>query len=90
MFAEYDTGPTVNLRDTDKNGRVTKVCKAVDSLQIAEADRHIREQTKPRRQRQSKETVELARLVGDVRKFGVSETSTIGECWKAKQASKKK
>jgi hypothetical protein len=90
MFAEYDTGPTVTLRVIDKKGRVHKICKATDALEIGEAKRHIAEQTKPRPRKPPKEVVELARLVGDVEKFGVSETSTIRECWKAKQASKKK
>jgi hypothetical protein len=78
------------LRVTDKNGRVRKVCRAVDSLEIREVDRHLVEQAKPRRPKQSKQSkadAELARMVGDVRKFGKSDSSTIRECWKAKQAS---
>jgi hypothetical protein len=89
LFKEYGTGTTVMLRVIDKDGRARRVCRETDSLQIAEADRHLaEEQAKPRRpKRLSKENAELARMVGDVRKFGKSESSTIRECWKAKQAS---
>jgi ribosomal protein L7/L12 len=90
MFAEYGTGPDVILRVIDKKGRVTKVCRATDSLGLGEADRHIAEQMKPRPRKPSKEVTELARLVNDVRKFGESDASTIGESWRAKQASNKK
>ncbi len=85
MFAEYGTGPMITLRVTDAKGRVSRIHKAVDALKLTEADRHIEEHTKPR-PRQSKEIVELARLVGDVRKFGKSDSSTIGECYVAKKA----
>jgi hypothetical protein len=90
MFAEYGTGSDIVLRVTDKNGRVTKICKAVDAIQLAEGDRHVAEHTRPRRQRVPKSVTELARLLKDVRRYGESETSTIGECWKAKQQVSKK
>jgi hypothetical protein len=90
MFAEYATGETVMLRVIDKKGRVSKVCKAVDAIGLAEGDRHVAEHTKPRRQKVPKSVTELARLLNDVRRYGESDASTIGECWKAKQQASKK
>jgi hypothetical protein len=90
MFAEYGTGSSVILRVTDKKGRKIKICKDTDAVQIREADQYVAERTKPRVRKPPKEVTELARLVNDIRKFGESDASTIGECWKAKYASRKK
>jgi len=90
LFSEYGTGKTVALRVTDATGRVIRIHKAVDALTLLEADRHIAQETKPPRPRQSKETIELARLVADVRKYGKSGSSTIGVCWTAALATRKK
>lgn len=82
MFAEYGTGRMVNLRVMDSKGRVRRIHKMVDALTKPEARRHIDENTKPARPRQSKEIAELARLVDDMDKYGEADW-TLGQCWKA-------
>jgi hypothetical protein len=82
MFNEYDTGRMINLRVEGADGHVRKVYKAVDALTKIEARQHVAENTKPARPRQSKEIIELARLVEDMDKYGEADW-TLGRCWKA-------
>jgi hypothetical protein len=83
MFAEYNTGPMITLRKQDAKGRVQRIHKAVDALTLGEARQHVLENTRSR-PRRSKAVTELARLVDDVRAYGKSDSSTLGECWAAK------
>jgi hypothetical protein len=82
LFAEYRIARTVNLRVIDSKGRAHRVHKMVDALTKEEARRHVAENTKPARPRQSKEIAELARLVDDMEKYGDAHW-TLGQCWKA-------
>lgn len=82
MFAEYRISRTVNLRVVDPKGHPQRIHKMVDVLTKPEARRHIAENTKPARPRQSKDIAELARLVDDMDKYGEADW-TLGQCWKA-------
>jgi hypothetical protein len=84
LFAEYATDKMITLRTVDGKGRIKRVHKAVDSLELVEARQYIEERTKPK-PRQAPEIRELARLVDDMDKYKKSDHSTIGECWAIKQ-----
>ena len=78
MFAEYGIERTVMI--TAANGR--KHHRKVETLTVLEARNFVEEHIKPK-SRLPSQVKEMTRLLDTIEPYKATDSSTIGECWKA-------
>jgi hypothetical protein len=90
LFSEYAAAPKwVVVREADDRGAVQPVHKPVDSLTLRQAKQYLADHMTPR-PTHSDEIDELGRMVTDLSKHAKDDDWTLGECWHASRAKKRR